>query len=274
MTLLASWVGVDTHGTTSAYIVSDSRFSWDDIRRYNFGRKVFASTRYPEIFGYAGDVLFPSTVLAQLLQMIDSDLLFNWSMTCEQKHEIVYQKLVSSFNEYPTACANKNIQIVHISRDTINERYPVFSCYLFSWSNGGWSAIKKNIPEESGIFIKLGPKSARSEFEERYKGYQSGNNRSTSRNVFHCFVDTLVNIKDHTCGGAPQLVGLYRKPKSSGINFGILYRGKRYFLGSELTGEVSYDKIQWRNELFEICDGTTGEIAKDAMRQPASHGKM
>ena len=28
MTLLVSWIGVDTHGTSSAYITTDSRISW------------------------------------------------------------------------------------------------------------------------------------------------------------------------------------------------------------------------------------------------------
>ena len=31
MTLLVSWIGVDPHGTTSAYIAADSRVSWGDI---------------------------------------------------------------------------------------------------------------------------------------------------------------------------------------------------------------------------------------------------
>ena len=67
MTMLASWIGVDTHGATSAYIVSDSRFCWGNNMTYDYGKKVFASKKYPEIFGYAGDVLFPSVVLSQII---------------------------------------------------------------------------------------------------------------------------------------------------------------------------------------------------------------
>lgn len=59
MTLLASWAAIDTHGISSAYIVSDSRISWGNKKYFDFGKKVFASKKYPEIFGYAGDVLFP-----------------------------------------------------------------------------------------------------------------------------------------------------------------------------------------------------------------------
>lgn len=44
MTMLASWVGVHTHGITSAYIVSDSRFSMGN-KHFDHGRKTFASYR-------------------------------------------------------------------------------------------------------------------------------------------------------------------------------------------------------------------------------------
>ena len=71
MTLLAAWRGIDTHGPTSAYIVSDSRFSWNKNEYFDYGKKVFASHTYPEILGDAGDVLFPSTVLSQIIEMID-----------------------------------------------------------------------------------------------------------------------------------------------------------------------------------------------------------
>ena len=82
MTLLASWIGVDTHGPTSAYMVSDSRISWGLNSKFDYGRKVFASSQYPEIFGYAGEVIFPSVVLSQLIEMIATGIRFTPEMTC------------------------------------------------------------------------------------------------------------------------------------------------------------------------------------------------
>ena len=41
MTLVVSWIGVDTHGPASAYIVSDSRLTWADRKHFDYGRKVF-----------------------------------------------------------------------------------------------------------------------------------------------------------------------------------------------------------------------------------------
>lgn len=267
MTLLASWVGVDTHGPASAYIVSDSRFSWGKAQSYDFGKKVFASNQYPEIFGYAGDVLFPSTVLSQLTEMIDAGILFTPEMTCQQKHAIVYEKLCHSFSKYPTDCAEKIIQILHISRDTVFDKYPAFSCRKFSWSaKNGWSQQKIDIPAESGTLCILGSGSAA--FRENYAKYQSGTNRDTSRNVFHCFINTIFSSNDPCIGGAPQLVGIYRKPKTAARSYGIVYNNKRYFLGLELPAGVSYDTIEWRNELFELTDGFTKKIIDTATKQP------
>ena len=255
MTLLASWVGIDTHGPASAYIVSDSRISWGQTAFFDYAKKVFASKRYPEIFGYAGNVLFPSIVLSQILEMIDSELLFNQDMPCLQKNMAVYEKLCYSFSKYPEAYGQNPIQIIHISRDTIFDGYPVFYHYLMTWDyEHGWQRFTKEFPKVSGLIQVLG--SGGREFIDNYNNrYQLGGNQSTSRNVFHCFIDTLENIKDLHCGGAPQLVGIYRKPSSSAQNFGILYNDKRYFLGMEVPKDASFDKIAWRNESFERCDG-------------------
>lgn len=267
MTLLASWIGIDTHGPTSAYIVADSRISWDNKEYFDYGKKVFASKRYPEIFGYAGDVLFPSIVLSQIVEMIDTEILFDDSMPCEQKNKIVFEKLQYSFAKYPDACGKNPIQILHISRDTMFEGYPNFHHYLLTWSKEkGWKQQEKQIPEKSGVLQILG--SGRNDFILNYEErYQLSENQSTSRNVFHCFIDTLVNIRDWKCGGAPQLVGIYRKPFTAAQNFGIIFNGKRFFLGAEIPKDSTFDKIEWRNEYFELCNGDSKKRLDGAARQ-------
>lgn len=271
MTMLASWIGIDPHGPTSAYIVGDSRFSWglgSANKYFDYGKKVFASNLYPEAFGYAGDVLFPSIVLSQIIEMIDMDILFTNEFTCEQKNNTVYEKLRLAFSKYPDVLGTTNvIQILHISRDTLFESYPSFYCYLMSWSKStGWKVEEKKIPNTSDILFILG--SGKCEFIANYSRYQSGPNKDTSRNVFHCFIDTLFNIKDPSCGGPPQLVGIYRKPESSAKNFGIIYQNKRYFLGAEVPRATYPNKIEWRNEFFELCDGGTKKVIKTAVKQP------
>lgn len=268
MTLLVSWMGIDTHGPGSAYIASDSRISWGTSDKFDFGKKVFSSDIYPEIFGYSGDVLFPSILLTQIIEMIDSGLLFTQELTCDEKNKLVFERLAHAYSKYPAKQSKSSVQIIHISRDTVFENYPNYFCYFFEKKNGlPWNFITKEIPNESGILFILG--SGKQDFLKNYdERYQQSKNKNTSRNVFHCFCDTLFNINDFSCGGAPQLVGVYRKPKSVAINFGIIYNKKKYFLGSEIPRTSYDDKILWRNENFEICDGKTLKICDNAMRQP------
>lgn len=267
MTLLASWAGVDTHGVSSTYIVSDSRFTWNTGAHFDNGKKVFTSKVYPEIFGYAGDVLFPSVVLSQIIEMIDQNILLSANMRCDEKNSIIFEKICHTLIKYPTNIGNNIIQIIHISRDTEVKGYPHYHQYLLTWSkDGGFKSQKIAFPNHSDILMVLG--SGKSEFKENYARFQSSTNKSTSRNVFHCFLDTLKNIKDPFCGGPPQLVGIYRKPLTYGKNFGILYNNKRYLLGMEIPKDSSFKNIEWRNELFEVSDGHTKTIARGAMIQP------
>ena len=122
------------------------------------------------------------------------------------------------------------------------------------------------LPSSSGVLFSLG--SGAKEFNKNLKRYQDGPNRGTSRSVFHCFCDTLFNIKDKQCGGAPQLVGVYRKPGSPAIAYGIIVDKKRYFLGAPIDKNVDFEGVEWRNDLFELCDGKTMKRLSHAQAQP------
>ena len=265
MTLLISWIAVDTHGPASAYIVTDSRICWEQSCNFDYAKKVFTTKRYPEIIGYAGDVLFPSIILSQIVEMIDAGLLFDKTMNCKLKNEILYNKLCSSFDFYPNVIGNNSIEILHISRET-SVKHPSFHVYLLSWDKKNlWRRKEITLPIKSDIVLTLG--SGKNEFLDNYKLFQKENNCFTSRNVFHCFIYTLKNINDKHCGGAPQLVGIYRKPDSPARNYGIIYNGERYFLGTEVPNIKNYNSIEWRNEYFELCNGNTKKRLNDATTQ-------
>lgn len=267
MTMLVSWVGVDTHGPTSTYIVADSRISWNISNKYDFAKKVFAAKKYPEIFGYAGDVLFPSIVLEQIIELIDAGVLLDTVMTCDEKNKVIFEKICESLSKYPQLYIGDDVQIIHLSRDTEVRGYPKFHHYKLIWNKyKGFRFEEIPIPSKSGLLCVLG--SGGKEFNNKYSLYQRGINSNTSRNVFQCFTDALDNIMDTNCGGAPQLVGLIRKPLTYGINYGIISKGKRYFLGMEIPSKSSFTNIEWRNELFEICDGKTKKIKDGAVHQP------
>ena len=268
MTLLVSWIGVDTHGPASAYIAADSRVSWGDIAIFDHGRKVFAFRHSPDILGYCGDVLFPTMVLSQIAEMADQGLIFSPQSSCKERFESIKEKLVHQFHKYPRMVEGITadiLQVIHISRDPTNNLK--FECRLIEWtSKKGWSGKDIAMPKESNLLFILG--SGSKEFKNNFDRYSKRSDRGTSRNVFHCFCDTLFNIKDEKCGGAPQLVGIYRKPDSPAITFGIIKDKMRYFLGAQIDNKVDFTGVQWRNDLFELCDGQTMKRFAQAQSQP------
>jgi hypothetical protein len=200
--------------------------------------------------------------------MADQGLLFNGQASCKERFEAIKETFIQQFLKYPhmvEGVADDNLQVIHVSRS--HEDNTSFSCRLIKWNRqNGWSGESVNIPKESGIIGVLG--SGRSEFNLNLERYQQGPNRRTSRCVFHCFCDTLFNIEDKCCGGAPQLVGLIRKPLSSGSTYGIIKDRVRYYLGAIVQKDVAHNGIEWKNPLFEACDGVSTIRKADAQKQP------
>jgi len=265
MTLLASWISVDSRKPSSIYIMSDSRISWSNRAKFDYGKKVFGCKNSPDIFGYCGDVLFPLIILSQITDLADQGLLFKDEYSCEQKSQAVIIRLVESFKNYPKEVENitaDNLIIIHCSRNIDNDFY----CMKMQWTkrSNNWTGQKVDFQNYSDKLFVVGKGS--SEFIEKYKRFWESENKKTSRALFHCFIDTLTNIKDKSCGGAPQLVGLYRIKNAR--NYGIIYNNKRYFQGVQIDKLNNFDNVEWRNELFEICDGNTMKIKKNAHKQP------
>jgi len=268
MSLVVAWLGVDTHGPSSAYIAADSRISWNNNIHYDYGRKVFAFNNSPDILGYCGDVIFPSIVLSQIIEMADCGLLFDAKNTSTEKVEIILKILEQSLIKYPTeynSTMGSTFQVIYISRDQKDNK--IFHCHLFQWKRElGWCVTPISLPSKSGILLVLG--SGKKEFDDKYMCYQVEGNANTSRNVFHCFCDTLFNVRNPYVGGAPQLVGLIRKPESVAKKYGIIVDNNRYFFGAQIDIMSNYDKIEWRNDLFELCDGNTMTKKPIAQSQP------
>lgn len=165
-----------------------------------------------------------------------------------------WAKLIQAFERYPkdvSAITRSELEVIHLSRGSN------FFAHSIKWTRqNGWQGQPQTIPEKSGLLFVRGS-GAKEFYANFHKKYDDGPNHGTSRNVFHCFVDTLFTIKDKFCGGAPQLAGLIRKAGSNGQKFGIIVGKKRYFFGAEITNLSNFENIPWRNDFFEVCDGRT-----------------
>ncbi len=268
MTLLVCWAGIDTKGPSSLYMAADSRVSWNDSAYFNYGRKVFAFKRWPDVLGYCGDVLFPSLALGQIVELADAGLLFSGNSSPKQKFQAIVNKLNDLFREYPAlhaGLAENALSVVHGSRDPLNNK--TFFSHTISWDKTrGWYGEEQKMPSASGVLFALG--SGAAEFQENFARYESGPTKETSRAVFHCFCDALANTSNPTVGGAPQLVGVIRKPNSVSTTFGVIYEGRRTFLGAHVDNLRNFDTVQWRNANFERCDSTTMQKLPTAQAQP------
>jgi hypothetical protein len=270
MTSLIAWVGVDNRVPTSIYLASDSRITWLKNEQWDYGRKVFASNKYPEIFGYVGDVLFPSQVLSRILNMLDCGMLFKDNFSSLDKVESIYNIIKRSFSEYPLVKHIVNpFTIVYCTRE--NERMrSVFHCFKFHWDfHKGWSEIQKvDIPSKSGIIDVFGSGSENFRIWNEY--WNNTTEKGTSRIAFSSFCDALQSGRDPHTGGAPQLVGIYQI--GLGRTFGIIYKKQRYFLGFPVQEDLNLQILEWRNELFERCHWQTMEIMEGGQKHKKPKG--
>jgi hypothetical protein len=268
MTSLVSWIGIDSRAPSSIYLVSDSRISWGNNLTWDYGRKLFASRNYPEILGYCGDVLFPSQVLGQLIDLIDSDLLFNVEDSSDSKWLKILSIVQQSFESYPDE-NSRPFRMVYCTRES-SGMASVFRMSTLSWKpSEGWiDGQWLGLPEQSGVITTLG--SGEKTFRKWYSYWSRTKEKRTSRSVFGAFCDALKSGEDRHSGGAPQLVGVYRKGAAE--SFGVVYKGERYLLGLPVGAYNDLDNVEWRNSLFERCDWRTMKPLEGAQRHSRPRG--
>ncbi len=267
MTLIISWIGVDDKKDgkeiSSIYIASDSRYSWGNADKFDFGIKVFGSTKFPEIFGFCGDVLFPSTILGQIIPQIDNGLLIDVNDNPEVKNKKIFEFINSSLDAYPKAFLANTFTILHATR--FQKEFKLFKI-LFS-SENFLRNEEIELPKVSTKVFSGG--SGANEFDTNWRkwGNQNHNDYRTSRAVYHCLDDTLKQIQDPRTGGLPQIVGLYRIGNMR--LFGIVENDQKYVYGKESSQDINSKSIEWRNENFERMNPETLKIFEGAQRQPS-----
>lgn len=268
MTLIAAWIGVDCkkngNKISSIYFASDSRFSWGETKsspRYDEGMKVFCSRQYPYIFAYCGDVLFPLHTLERIIDKIDSDLFFEQTDdNFLSKLTTIRDEIASSLKNYPNP--KPSFTILFASRESNYE----FHLGKIVSTEGYISHEEIMLPNKSKIAYVGGSGAKDFRFVEEQLMRERNPNEGTSRFCYHCVAKTIKEYESSTVGGAPQLVGLYRK--GNGVFFGIEYNGERYILGKRANFMPEHLHIEWRNSNFERINPKTLKLQEDAQAQP------
>jgi hypothetical protein len=242
MTSLVAWVGRDSRSLSSAYIATDSRVSWRAGELWDGGRKTFASTSFPDIFGYVGDVLMPSVVLSQFSTSLDVGLFGRSSV--QERFAALVTLAKQQLGEVPLPHRHP-FKIVHCAR-----------------IGDGMDMTEPGGDKLADVLLVQG--SGHDAVKERLTEWRNSEIGGTSRAVFGAFVSSVMGGGHPLSGGPVQLVGLHRR--AHGQVFGVWHEGHRYLAGSRVPKPDPHAGVQWFNERFERCDGQTGEVI--GHRQP------
>jgi hypothetical protein len=251
-------------------MASDSRISWgsdSSAQKWDFGCKLFASGTRPDTFGYIGDVLFPSQILGQVLGVVDRGVLFGTSDSPMLRFEKLCKMIRAGFLDYPIQQRGQ-FTIAYCTREGEGMESQ-FNMFLLSWDgNRGWQQAQPDLPQQSGVIEVKG--SGAKSLQKWNAIWNRTKEKGTSRLVFSAFCDSLASGEDIFTGGAPQLVGIYRKGSARAI--GIVFRDKRFLSGLPIDDLAISGEIEWRNTVFERCDGITGGLLTGAQPHATPKG--
>lgn len=259
MTSLMSWISFSDTGEApelprALYLASDSRITWGSSnRRWEGGRKVFASATEPHMFGYCGDVVLPALLLGQLVSAIDAGILFRSDLSSEARHLVVaraVERSVKSAVETPTA----DFEILHLTRAL---DWPSTSFRAWSIKYDAASRIVEStplaVPSKTGVVTRVGSgRGSTKNHDERWSRSASG---GTSRSYFSSFCDAIASDEDPLSGGPPQLAALYTKGAPRQI--GICMDKRRFLNGLEVEADEGLNLIEWRDRLAQRVDPKT-----------------
>jgi len=232
MTTMAAWPIFRDGRHNAVYLASDSRITWGSRRRWDAGRKLFTCRQSADIFGYSGDVLFPSQVLAQIAELVDHGLLFNAESRSRKRHAAAVEAIQASHGRHHQA-PDTPFEILHISRHRDGGEAE-FSAWVLEYSGGGnW--VDRSVSLEPFAPLLFGSGAAR--LAERIAKRLPCGGDDINSVVFSGFCRALDARSDARSGGAPQLVGLFSK--DSGQVFGVIHEEQRFLHGLRSAPSMS-----------------------------------
>jgi hypothetical protein len=265
--MLVSWVAVDSRSDSSLYIVSDSRVTDGHGRVNDHARKLYACCTQPHIFGYVGWCDYPRAALERLVEAIDNGLFTdadNLSIRQTKIFAFLKESLLAALRrEQPVYAAP--FSIVHGARKGSGLQSE-FWLWILDWVPGkGWHIqTRRTKSQRSRLLFSSG--SGQRDLRRLVRVWQKSDAANTSRSMFSAFCDALVATSDPSTGGAPQLVGLFRK--GPGRSFAVVYRKSRYLAGRKVDPVEVDEKLFCPNDLFERVDIASTNRLPHAQRQP------
>jgi hypothetical protein len=262
MTALAAWIAYSDLGPTSAYIATDSRLSWNAAMTWDRGKKCFASSRFPDIFGYVGEVLLPSLLLSHVTSMLDSGGIPKDS-PLSARRQVLTSALAEALDTYPNDVF-RPFTIVHIGRDTnavgevefqisvtgVDGKRKIQESRILSHSRASVLALGGQEFVRRTERIHVGGSGAQlvNGFREAWNETQRAH---TSGSVFSSVCEAIASGDDLAVGGPAQLVGLYSR--GSGRSFGYLdSQGRAFFGGMPIPDSQALSRrLPFRNNDFD-----------------------
>jgi len=263
MTTLIAWVAYDQRRSASFYLASDSRITWgSQHRRWDAGRKLFGCKSSPDVFGYAGDVVFPCLCLSQIVDALDNGLLAPAGASPLERSEVVYEAIQTSFNRRHNG-DDRDFTIYHGARENEGPQ-TIFHLWTIDFlaSSKTWQRSKIEIGSETNIVKSAG--SGGKSAEQQASSWAKHLSPGLSRSIFSGFCDLLEKQEDPLSGGAPQLVGLYLKGPAK--TFGIVSGGQPFLYGLPVVPNLSSATLEWRDTLFQRLDGQTLQRVEGGQR--------
>ncbi|MDY0902001.1 hypothetical protein [Pantoea agglomerans] len=266
MTTLISWITYDQRGPASLYIASDSRFSWDKFANWDSGRKIYFSSKYPDILGFCGEVMFCSQIMSQITSYIDACDVFENTQSSDLRFELVYELVKRSFGDYPINFALDSFQILYSTRE--NKRS--FQIYLIEWmkkkpTDKMWNKRKLSLPAKTGLIEALG--SGGEIYRKHYIGqYLTSDIGKLSRSYYSALSSHIDSGRDPLTGGPIQIAGLFNT--GSAIAHGVIKKDERYVYGMKVDPHEKINNIRWVNDQFENCNGNDVKRYITAQIQP------
>jgi hypothetical protein len=270
MTSLAAALAIDARGPAALYMIADSRISWEDVNkrtivgRWDWGRKTFRSPSSPDIFGYCGDAYFVPVILSQIVDLVALNVIRLDGLSADRRHQVVFDCLERAIAESPEFAGD--VSVFHGARDNefMSSKFRLWRM-RFDKNSRKWCDEELALNDTESYFAHLDGTGA--SHVQRVQS-QSLGAPGTSRAAIFAFTQSLRSGTDPYSGGAPQLVGIWRR--GTARQFGFCWNGRPYICGLQVPLAADFTQVDWFNHLFERCDGKTGSKLKGATSHRAS----